>query len=132
MKIFSIGIIIFLFLISSCTKDIFESWFGIAPSTDNSEIIEEENKNIESLGIISELQSSINLIPNPTLDYIEIVGVNSDSFNFVKIHDDKGKQVLNNSHFMNNKLNVASLSPGTYFVTFSVKNFEVVKKFIKL
>jgi len=111
---------------------IFGLSFGIAPPTSNLENVEENDRNLESINNVSELQNGINLMPNPTRDYIEIVGVNSDSFNLFKVHDDKGLEVLTNCKFKNNKLDVSSLSPGTYFVSFMLQDYKVVKKFIKL
>lgn len=107
-------------------------WPGIAPSTSNSENVEENDRNLESISEVSELQNGINLMPNPTRDYIEIVGINSDSLNLFKVHDDKGLEVLSNCKFKNNKLDVSSLSPGTYFVSFMLQDYKLVKKFIKL
>lgn len=107
-------------------------WPGIAPSTSNLDNVEENDRNLESISEVSELQNGINLIPNPTRDYIEIVGINSDSLNLFKVHDDKGLEVLSNCKFKNNKLDVSPLSPGTYFVSFMLEDYKVVKKFIKL
>lgn len=108
--------------------------YGIATNNDNNTEINSKEVAYESESVngILELQQQINVVPNPTRDYIEIVGISNGQFQFVKLLDDKGLEVLSNCKFKNNKLDVSSLSPGTYFVTFTIENYEVVKKFIKL
>ncbi len=103
--------------------------YGMATNNNNSAIQIEES---ESVNGIIELQQKINIVPNPTCDFIEIIGNNQNQIQFVKILDDKGLEVLKESQFKNNRLNVSSLSPGTYFVSFMLQEYKVVKKFIKL
>ena len=70
--------------------------------------------------------SKISLHPNPSSDYIQVIGVTDKEA--YKIYDSSGIEIQNGNIF-NNKFNIEKLSNGLYFLVFEKGN---IIKFSKI
>ncbi|MGL2963180.1 S8 family serine peptidase [Flavobacterium sp. RSB2_4_14] len=78
------------------------------------------------------LENGIFVYPNPTSDFLNYTIKNNIEISSINIHDISGKEVFRASNVVGTApINVASLSSGVYFVTFTSENNSVTKKFIK-
>ena len=72
----------------------------------------------------------INIYPNPAMDKIYISNLKEDN-TLVKIHDIKGRLVLENKVSNKEYLNISKLSKGVYQIKFEGSNWNETRKFIK-
>ena len=92
----------------------------------------------ETINIIENHDTQLELYPNPSIDYIDI---NYDFTNhddlIAKLHDAQGRviQIILNENFQSEtnsfKLDISSLSTGTYFINIQSNSGVVTKSFIK-
>ncbi|HEY4538530.1 MAG TPA: GEVED domain-containing protein [Faecalibacter sp.] len=92
---------------------------------------EDYSVNVGTLSTVDTTKSSIKVYPNPVVDYLVV-----DSFSeaiSISVIDITGRQVLSqNASSKVNRVNMSSLSAGTYIVTVEsndgVQSFKVIKK----
>lgn len=92
---------------------------------------EDYTVNVGTLGLTDNTKSVINIYPNPVVDYLNISSVANAKK--IKVLDLTGRTVLTQEAISKeNRVNMSSLTAGTYIVTVEtnegVKSFKVVKK----
>ncbi|MEE9348590.1 MAG: FG-GAP-like repeat-containing protein [Flavobacteriaceae bacterium] len=87
-------------------------------------------ENSAPLSINENLISSISLYPNPTTNELTIKSQNSLENSIIAIFDIQGKKVYN-SFYNSDKINVANLEQGIYFLRIIHENKTIKLKFIK-
>jgi hypothetical protein len=84
------------------------------------------NLTSSNLGVPENLESSIQLIPNPASEYFRIIGYSGK----IEIVDLSGKIVKSLFYSEHEKIDLTDLSLGAYSVSFIVNDIPVVKKLI--
>ena len=92
----------------------------------------------ETTSILENTPFLFEIFPNPAQDYIEIKNIVRDHNNFnVKLYDNKGRvmDIIMKENFQseinNVKLDISTLSSGTYFVNIQSETGSLTKSFIK-
>ena len=83
----------------------------------------------DPISIENETLSNINIYPNPVSDVLKINGLAVN--NKVKIFDVYGKELLNETKFKTNEINISNLAAGIYFVKVENANETKTLKFVK-
>ena len=78
--------------------------------------------------ILSEIEKSINIYPNPATEIINIES--KKNINKIKITDQLGKIILEKIY--SKTLNINNLDKGTYIITLYLENKAIIKSFTKL
>ncbi|WP_322971785.1 T9SS type A sorting domain-containing protein [Faecalibacter sp. LW9] len=92
---------------------------------------EDYSVNVGTLSTVDTTKSSIKVYPNPVVDYLVVESFSEAKF--ISVIDITGRQVLSqNPSSKVNRVNMSSLSAGTYIVTVEsndgVQSFKVIKK----
>ena len=74
-------------------------------------------------------ENYVKVYPNPTTDFLKISG--TDAWKSVKILDASGRLIIEIKDLKNNKIDVSSLSKGTYQLILLNENTNLSTKFIK-
>lgn len=84
-----------------------------------------------SINLLRNTKNTISIYPNPAKDKLFITINDLKKYSFI-VNDLSGKHVLN-GELLNSEINISSLNPGLYFITFlnSEKNIVENLKFIK-
>lgn len=73
--------------------------------------------------------SKVNLFPNPVSEYLNLSGVNSGTI--IKIYDDRGRLVYEQTLLDEQQLNLASLTPGSYLLKLLANGYQKTSWIVK-
>lgn len=73
--------------------------------------------------------NTIQVFPNPSSDFINFS--RSEGITNIEVYNVKGQLVLNIPKLINDKVDIRTLNPGTYFLKFRKDNVAIVKKIMK-
>ncbi|MCF6307734.1 MAG: T9SS type A sorting domain-containing protein [Flavobacteriaceae bacterium] len=85
---------------------------------------------VEILGINTEIENKIQIYPNPAKNILTINSL-GQSIKSYKIYNTIGQEVLSNSSFNTNQINISYLNSGIYFLKLTSDKTETTVKFIK-
>jgi hypothetical protein len=87
-------------------------------------------ENLHSLGVAEQSLTTITLVPNPTMSFLEIRNIEPWPLQ-IKVATAAGKIVLETTLYEQN-IDVSTLSSGIYFIEIATQEASVIKKIIKL